>query len=73
MFEKLENLCVLVDQVSSSLHFELLLLDGNTWSSYHTVDLSPPTKLSNFGSSKVLHEGKSSLDPQTVDLLKVLG
>lgn len=59
--------------VSSSLHFELLLLDGKTWSSYHTADVFPPTKLSNFGSSKILHEGKSGLDPQTVDLLKVLG
>ena len=64
---------MLVDQVSSSLHFELLLLDGNTWSHYHTAGLSPPTKLSNFGSSRILPKGKSSLDPQTVDLLKVLG
>ena len=46
--------------------------DGNIWSNYHTVDLSPPAKLHNYGSSKISHEEMKGLDPQTVHPLEVL-
>lgn len=65
---------MVVDQASSSsLHFELILIDGNTWSSYHTVHFSPPAKLNNYGFSKTLYEERRSLDPEIMDLLKVFG
>ena len=58
-------------QGSSSLHFEQVVYDGNIWSNYHTVDLSPPAKLHNYRSSKIAHEEMRGLDPQTVHLLEV--